>query len=83
MDALQGHDDLSKSDHTDHQEGRRNSINASQLYIEGDSRDSAIRRIKTAEIISMSPELFERLYLTPQTAAKGDLRLTWGNPSPL
>ena len=83
MDTLQGQDEFSKSGHTNHEDGRGNSVNVSQLYLEGDPRDSAIRRIKTADTISMSPELFERLYLTPQTAAKGDLRLTWGNPSPL
>ena len=83
MDTLRGQDDLSKSGYANHREGEKDSVNAAQLDIEADSRDSAIQRIKTAETISMSPELFERLYLTPQTAAKGDLRLTWGNPSPL
>jgi hypothetical protein len=71
-------DDLSKFSHNN-----RDESHIFKLESEGQSRDSALRRIKTAETISMSPELFERLYLTPQTAAKGDLRLTWGIPSPL
>jgi len=33
--------------------------------------------------ISMPPELFEKLYLQPQNAVKGDLRQKFGNPTPL
>jgi uncharacterized protein len=78
MQDLPSKDDMSKSGQINREED-----NVFSLELEGESRDSALRRMKTAETISMSPELFERLYLTPQTAAKGDLRLTWGNPSPL
>lgn len=42
-----------------------------------------LRRIQTAGSISISPELFEKIYLSPQTAVKGDLRKTFGNPTPL
>ncbi|RDW65089.1 hypothetical protein BP6252_10740 [Coleophoma cylindrospora] len=42
-----------------------------------------LERIRTAGSISISPELFERLYLTPQNVVKGDLRKTFGNPTPL
>jgi hypothetical protein len=57
---VSGQDDLSnKSGHADHREGERDSVNISHLHIAGDSRDSAIRQIKTAEA-SMSPQLFER-----------------------
>lgn len=45
--------------------------------------DDALRRIRTAGSISISPELFEKLYLSPQNAVKGDLRKTFGNPTPL
>nr|POE63218.1 protein alcs [Quercus suber] len=31
----------------------------------------------------MSPDLFERLYLQPRTAFKGELRQTFGNPTPI
>ena len=47
------------------------------------SSDTALRRIKTAGSISISPELFEKIYLSPQNAVKGDLRKTFGNPTPL
>jgi len=45
--------------------------------------DDAVKRIKTAGSISISPELFEKIYLTPQNRVKGDLRKTFGNPTPL
>ncbi|KAI9873859.1 MAG: hypothetical protein M1830_010515 [Pleopsidium flavum] len=45
--------------------------------------DTALRRIKTAGSISISPELFEKIYLSPQNSVKGDLRKTFGNPTPL
>jgi len=43
----------------------------------------ALNRIRTAGSISISPELFEKLYLSPQNAVKGDLRKTFANPTPL
>jgi len=33
--------------------------------------------------LSISPELFEKLYLSPKNQVKGDLRSTFGNPTPL
>ncbi|PBP18420.1 hypothetical protein BUE80_DR010820 [Diplocarpon rosae] len=45
--------------------------------------DMALKRIRTAGSISISPELFEKIYLSPQNAVKGDLRKTFGNPTPL
>lgn len=45
--------------------------------------DTALKRIRTAGSISISPELFEKIYLSPQNAVKGDLRKTFGNPTPL
>ncbi|KAF2455069.1 GPR1/FUN34/yaaH family-domain-containing protein [Lineolata rhizophorae] len=45
--------------------------------------DEALRQIRTAGSISISPELFEKLYLSPQNQVKGDLRKTFGNPTPL
>jgi hypothetical protein len=43
----------------------------------------ALHRIRTAGSISISPELFEKIYLSPQNAVKGDLRKTFGNPTPV
>jgi len=39
--------------------------------------------LNRTESLSISPELFEKLYLSPQNAVKGDLRKTFGNPTPL
>ncbi|GAP90917.1 putative gpr1 fun34 -class plasma membrane protein [Rosellinia necatrix] len=43
--------------------------------------DFAMDKIKTAGSISISPALFEKLYLSPQNNVKGDLRKTFGNPT--
>jgi len=45
--------------------------------------DTALKRIRTAGSISISPELFEKIYLSPQNVVKGDLRKTFGNPTPV
>ena len=45
--------------------------------------DHALKKIRTAGSISISPELFEKLYLSPQAPVHGDLRKTFGNPTPL
>ncbi|KAI9651245.1 hypothetical protein NHQ30_001283 [Ciborinia camelliae] len=45
--------------------------------------DDALKRIRTAGSISISPELFEKIYLSPHNAVKGDLRKTFGNPTPV
>lgn len=45
--------------------------------------NDALKRIQTAGSISISPELFEKIYLSPQNAVKGDLRKTFANPTPL
>ncbi|KAF7914628.1 uncharacterized protein EAF01_001034 [Botrytis porri] len=45
--------------------------------------EDALQRIKTTGSISISPELFEKIYLSPQNAVKGDLRKTFGNPTPV
>ncbi|KAJ8098868.1 GPR1/FUN34/yaaH family-domain-containing protein [Lipomyces tetrasporus] len=47
------------------------------------SRHEALSRIRTAQSITMSPELFEKLYLSPEKAVKGNLRQTFANPTPL
>jgi uncharacterized protein len=47
------------------------------------SSDEALKRIRTGGSISISPELFEKLYLTPQNRVKGELRKTFANPTPV
>ncbi|KAJ4291634.1 hypothetical protein N0V90_009529 [Kalmusia sp. IMI 367209] len=44
---------------------------------------TALKKIQTAGSISITPELFEKLYLSPQTKVHGDLRRTVANPTPL
>ncbi|USW54707.1 Putative acetate transporter GPR1/FUN34/SatP family [Septoria linicola] len=48
-----------------------------------DSRDNALSKIRTAGSITIPPELFEKLYLSPENRVKGDLRKTFGNPTPV
>lgn len=47
------------------------------------SSDEALRKMRTAGSISLTPELFEKLYLQPQNKVKGDLRKTFANPTPI
>ena len=44
---------------------------------------NALHRIRTAGSISISPELFEKIYLSPQNKVSGDLRKTFANPTPV
>ncbi|KAJ4160241.1 hypothetical protein NW754_003366 [Fusarium falciforme] len=44
---------------------------------------NAIESVRSAANITMSSELFEKLYLSPPNAVKGDLRNTFGNPTPM
>ena len=48
-----------------------------------DTQGDALERVRTAGSISIPPELFEKLYLSPENRVKGDLRKTFGNPTPL
>lgn len=43
-----------------------------------ENSDTALRKIKTAGSISISPELFEKIYLSPKNEVKGDIRRTFG-----
>ena len=47
------------------------------------AKDDALERIRTAGSISIPPELFEKLYLSPENRVSGDLMKTFGNPTPL
>jgi len=47
------------------------------------NNDQALRRIRTAGSISISPEQFEKLFLSPQNKVQGQLRSTFANPTPL
>ncbi|KAK9461672.1 GPR1/FUN34/yaaH family-domain-containing protein [Lipomyces oligophaga] len=45
--------------------------------------EEALSRFRTASSVMMTPELFEQLYLSPEKRVKGNLRQTFGNPTPL
>lgn len=57
-------------------------VNHEHLHENMDT-DTALRKIRTAGSISISPDLFEKLYLSPETRVKGELRKTFGNPTPI
>ncbi|KAH7002574.1 GPR1/FUN34/yaaH family-domain-containing protein [Ilyonectria destructans] len=43
----------------------------------------ALRETLTSGSVTISAELFEKLYLSPQNKTKGELRQTFGNPTPM
>ncbi|KAI1846881.1 hypothetical protein JX265_004851 [Neoarthrinium moseri] len=45
--------------------------------------NDGLRQLRSVQSVSMSPELFEKLYLSPPTKAAGNLRRTFGNPTPM
>ncbi|KAI0487271.1 GPR1/FUN34/yaaH family-domain-containing protein [Xylaria cf. heliscus] len=51
--------------------------------VHNEHRDEMLGRIPTTGGLSISPELFEQLYLSPKNQVKGQLRHTLGNPTPL
>ena len=54
-------------------------LNGKHEFLDKDyQNDAALRKIRTAGSISISPELFEKLYLSPENKVKGDLRKTFG-----
>jgi hypothetical protein len=65
--------------------GNTNHFGGDPYHLNDVDMDSevALRRIRTAGSISISPELFEKIYLSPQNIVKGDLRKTFGNPTPV
>jgi hypothetical protein len=49
----------------------------------GFDRMETLNRFRSAASVSMTPELFEKLYLSPQNKVHGDLRKTFANPTPM
>lgn len=60
-----------------------NGSNGHQHLSKEMSTEEALKRIRTGGSISISPELFEKLYLSPQNNVKGELRKTFANPTPM
>ena len=82
----QGHTNgevLEKDFSTRNGNGYTNGNNPYHLHDSSMDSDTALRKIRTAGSISISPELFEKIYLSPQNTVKGDLRKTFGNPTPV
>ncbi|KAK6362282.1 hypothetical protein TWF730_005978 [Orbilia blumenaviensis] len=48
-----------------------------------DSGKDQLDRVRTTATMQISPELFEKLYLSPQNKVHGDLRKTFANPTPI
>lgn len=40
-------------------------------------------RYELAKTVTLTPELYERLFLSPKTQVAGDLRSRFGNPTPV
>ncbi|KAL8853748.1 MAG: hypothetical protein Q9221_001391 [Calogaya cf. arnoldii] len=49
----------------------------------GDGSGDTLNRMRTAGSVNISSELFEKLYLSPEHKVKGELRKTFGNPTPI
>ena len=53
------------------------------LHHDTHDEDTALRRLRTAGSLSISPELFEKIYLSPKNQVSNNIRSTFGNPTPL
>ena len=64
--------------------GDKNGEYGNHQHLDSDhDSGAALNRIRTAGSISSSPELFEKIYLSPKNQIAGQLRTTFGNPTPL
>ncbi|KAH8659159.1 GPR1/FUN34/yaaH family-domain-containing protein [Tricladium varicosporioides] len=80
-----GNGDPLEKDFSNHHSNNGYTNGANTYHMNDTNMDhgDALRRIRTAGSISISPELFEKIYLSPQNQVKGDLRKTFGNPTPV
>ena len=53
------------------------------LHHDHHDSETALRRLRTAGSLSISPELFEKIYLSPKNQVSSNIRSTFGNPTPL
>jgi len=53
------------------------------LHHDHHDEDTALRRLRTAGSLTISPELFEKIYLSPKNRVSNNIRSTFGNPTPL
>jgi hypothetical protein len=40
-------------------------------------------RYELAKTVTLTPELYEKLFISPKTPVAGNLRVTFGNPTPI
>jgi len=48
-----------------------------------EAKSNGLEAVDTMGSINVPRDVFEKLYLTPQSQVKGDLRKTFANPKPL
>jgi len=53
------------------------------LHHDTHTEEAALSRMRTAGSLSISPELFEKIYLSPKNQVSNNIRSTFGNPTPL
>lgn len=53
------------------------------LHHDHHDNETALKRLRTAGSLSISPELFEKIYLSPKNQVSNNIRSTFGNPTPL
>ena len=53
------------------------------LHHDHHDTDTALKRMRTAGSLSITPELFEKIYLSPKNQVSNNIRSTFGNPTPL
>lgn len=70
-----------EKDHAGH--GAVNGNRPYDLHHDTHDEDTALRRLRTAGSLSISPELFEKIYLSPKNQVSNNIRSTFGNPTPL
>ena len=63
--------------------GAINGNNKYDLHHDHHDEDTALRRLRTAGSLTISPELFEKIYLSPKNQVSNNIRSTVGNPTPL
>lgn len=78
--ATQNYADIEKDHGGDSINGNRG---AYDLHHNTHDEETALKRLRTAGSISITPELFEKIYLSPKNQVSNNIRSTVGNPTPL
>lgn len=47
------------------------------------SHEEMLSRVRTANSITIPPDIFEQMFLSPENKVKGQLRQTLANPTPI